>query len=246
MSNAPVDQMTTTDPFGLNVPVPTGGSTFGDVPWNPPIRMVRDPETGRFVEYGGPGIIASDGTIVRNDDGSAKLEYDLRTEPRLFYLTTPSTRLEAILDSLKAMGARTDTPEQAVSAIGDLMLFANNYGRDLDTTLRELQMRAPNLEEEKPRYRVSSSRDLRAVFNEAAKSTIGRGFSEEEMARAINAYQAGERGVQSVESGVVESMASPQVYGMDFARQVAPTEAQAFTYLGFMDRTMKKAASRVV
>ena len=66
----------------------------------------------------------------------------------------------------------------------------------------------PDKEDQKPRYRVSSSRDLRAVFDEAAKSTIGRGFTEEEMARAINAYQAGERGVQSVESGVVESMAS--------------------------------------
>lgn len=233
MSDAPVDQMTTTDPFGLNTPMPTGGGMFGDVPWNPPTRMVRDPETGRFVEYGGPGIIASDGTIVRNDDGSAKLEYDLRTEPRLFYLTTPSTRLEAILDSLKAMGARTDTPEQAVSALGDLMLFANNYGRDLDTTLRELQMRAPNLEEEKPRYRVSSSRDLRVVFNETAKQTLGRKFSEEELQRAIQGYQSAEMGVQATEAGVVESAGSPQAFAQDFAQRTAPTEAKAYKYLDY-------------
>jgi len=230
MAEAPVDQ--TTDPLGFETPVPTGGGLFDQIPWKPPIRLVRDSETGQQVEYAGPGIIRSDGTIVRNEDGSAKLEYDLRTEPRLYYLTTPSAKLESVLDTLKAMGSRVDTPESAVNAIGDLMLFANNFGRDIDTTLRELQTRAPMMKDA-PRYRVSSSKDLRIVFNETAKQTLGRKFSEEELQRAIRGYQSAEVGVQATEAGTVESVASPQAFAQDFAQRTAPTEAKAYKYLDY-------------
>lgn len=236
MAEAPPGQ--TTDPLGLDMPVPTGGGLFDEIPWKPPIRLVRDPETGQQIEYGGPGIISSNGMIVRNDDGTAKLEYDLRTEPRLYYLTTPSAKLESVLDTLKAMGARVDTPEYAVNAIGDLMLFANNFGRDIDTTLRELQTRAPMFDEA-PRYRVSSSKDLRIVFNETAKQALGRKFSEEELQRAIRGYQSAEIGVQATEAGTVESVASPQAYAQDFAQQTAPTEAKAYKYLDYANLLFK-------
>ena len=236
MAEAPPQQ--TTDPLGLDMPVPTGGGLFDEIPWKPPIRLVRDPETGQQIEYAGPGIISSDGMIVRNDDGTAKLEYDLRTEPRLYYLTTPSAKLESVLDTLKAMGARVDTPEYAVNAIGDLMLFANNFGRDIDTTLRELQTRAPMFKEG-PRYQVASSRDLRVVLNEAAKEKLGRKFSEEELQRGIRGYQSAQMGVQAAESGVVESAGSPQAYGLEFAEEVAPDEAKAYKYLDYANLLFK-------
>lgn len=234
------DQMT--DPFGLGVPVPTTVETQKTYP----ARMLFNPSTGQFVEFTGPGIIDSTGNPVRDAEGNALLQYDLDSAPTQLYFSMTSLQRQTLLDRIEAKGGSVGTPDRDIREITKLMAYSNEIGRDYETTLRMLDEILPDIEPQKPRYRVSSSRDLRAVFDEAAKSTIGRGFSEEEMARAINAYQAGERGVQSVESGVVESMASPQVYGMDFARQVAPTEAQAFTYLGFMDRTMKKAASRVV
>lgn len=238
------DQML--DPLGLGIPVPSGTGGDNEVPWKPPVRLVRNPSTNQFIEFAGPGIIDALGNPVTDESGQFKLEYDLYTEPTTLYFSLDSLQRQTLLDVMESKGASVGTPDRDIRAITQLMTYANNMGRDYESTLRILDQMLPDKEDQKPRYRVSSSRDLRAVFDETAKSTIGRGFTEEEMARAINAYQAGERGVQSVESGVVESMASPSVYGADFARQTAPTEAQAFTYLGFMDRTMKKAASRVV
>jgi len=236
----------TQDPLGLNIPMPTGTAASSEVPWRPPTRLVRNPSTGEFIEYSGPGIVDSAGNVMQDEAGNYMLEYDLNTEPVKLYFSLDPIQRQTLLDVMESKGASVGTPDRDIRAIGQLMTYANNLGRDYETTLRMLDQMLPDKEEQKPRYRVSSSQNLRAVFDEAAKATIGRGFTDEEMARAISGYQAGERGVQSVESGVVESMASPEVYGMDFARQVAPTEAQAFTYLGFMDRTMKKAASRVV
>jgi len=237
------DQMS--DPLGLGIPVPTGTGQQ-QVPWNPPTRLIRNPATGEYIEFSGPGIIDSNGDWVRDENGDGLLEYDLATEPVKLYFSLDPLERQSLIDTLERKGASTGTPDRDIRAIEQLMLYANNLGRDYETTLRMLDQMLPDQEPQKPRYRVTSSQNLRAVFDEAAKATIGRGFTEEEMTRAIRGYQAGERGVQSAESGVVESMAAPEVYGMDFARQVAPTEAQAFTYLGFMDRTMKKAASRVV
>lgn len=234
------------DPFGLGVPMPTGTSLFDEVPWRPGMRMVLDEQTGELKEYRGPGIVRSDGTLERDQFGNAMLEYDLTNAPTQLYFNLPPAELETILDELKSKGARVDTPEQAQGALRDLLTYSNIIGRDYETTLRELDSIQPDVAEKAPRYRVSSSKDLAAVFDEAWKSTIGRGPTKEERDRAINSYRSAEIGMQSAESGVVESVASPAVFGVEAARAAAPTEARAFDYLNRMDRVFQKAARRVV
>lgn len=234
------------DPFGIGVPMPTGTGVFDEVPWRPGIRMVLNPRTGELVEYSGPGIIRSDGTIETGNDGNALLEYDLLNAPRQLYFNLEPAKLSSILDTLKTKGASVNTPEQAIGALQDLLTYSNVIGRDYETTLRELDRIAPDVQEKAPRYRVSSSQDLGAVFDEAFKSTIGRGPTKEERDRAINSYRSAEIGVQSAKSGVVESVASPAVFGVQAAREAAPTEARAFDYLNRMDRVFQKAARRVV
>lgn len=239
-------QVSPFDPFGLGVPMPTGTSLFDEVPWRPGMRMVLDEQTGELKEYRGPGIVRSDGTLERDQFGNAMLEYDLANAPTQLYFNLPPAELETILDELKSKGARVDTPEQAQGALRDLLTYSNIIGRDYETTLRELDRIQPDVAEKAPRYRVSSSKDLREIFDEAAKAKIGRGFTEEEMNRAIGGYQAGEMGVQAAESGVVESMASPTAYAGDFAMTEVPDEAMAFSFLDRMNYTMQKATRRVV
>lgn len=226
-------QVSAYDPFGLGIPMPTGQSLFDEVPWRPGMRMVLDEQTGELKEYRGPGIVRSDGTLERDQFGNAMLEYDLTNAPRQLYFNLPPAQLESILDTLKAKGASVNTPEQAIGALQDLLTYSNVIGRDYETTLRELDRIAPDRTDKAPRYRVSSSQDLRVVMNEAAKSTLGRKFTEEELSQAISGYQSAEIGVQSAESGVVESVASPQTYAQDFAQKVAPTEAKAYKYLDY-------------
>ena len=84
------------------------------------------------------------------------------------------------------------------------------------------------------------------MFKRVAQETIGRGFSDEEAAQAVQAYQ--QREIQAQQAmyagGTVTEQPSADVFAQQFAQQVAPTEANGYKFLGYMNQLFQAAGGR--
>jgi hypothetical protein len=96
------------------------------------------------------------------------------------------------------------------------------------------------------RYRVSSPEDLKVVAKRMAQETIGRSFTEDEANQFVAAYQQRELQAQQqyFAGGVSTEAPSADVFAQQFAQQIAPTEANGYKFLGFMDSIFRSIGGR--
>jgi len=237
MSDTTTNGDMTTDPLGI--PMPVGGGAQNDYPYTPPARDVY--VDGKLTKYSGPGVVDSNANFGLLDEAGNPTYYDLRNDPTQLYNEIGEQQLSVLIDILDRKGYRVDTGPQVISALSDLMEYANVMGRTWDVALRTMDQKFPDQAEKiaAPRYRVSAPADIRTVANEVAKRTLGRAFNDDEAERFVRSYQQAELGYQQATSGVIEQPASMDVAAQQFAEEVAPTEANAYKYLGAVDMLMK-------
>lgn len=225
------------DALGNERPQVFPGGIDDSSPYQPPPRQVII--DGERQEWTGPGVVNSFDEFEFYDEFGNPGSYNLRNDPLQLYLSLPQEELDGLLGLMENVGYRVDTRAQQLSAIEELMEASNVIGRTYEVTLRELGMKAPAMSKPAPRYRVSAPGDILAVGNEVAKKTLGRTFTEEEEQRFVNSYQQAELGYQQAGSGVVTDLPRADVAAQQFAEQAAPTEAQAYKYLGAVDMLMR-------
>ena len=228
-----------TDLDPLGIPMPQSMGQQQDYPYTPGVRDVYI--DGKLTKYSGPGVVDANGNFGLLDEAGNPTYYDLRNDPTQLYFALGEEQLSSLIDILDRKNYRVDTGPQVVSALTDLMETANIMGRTWDVALRTIDQKFPDQAEQiaAPRYRVSAKADIRTVANQVAKQTLGREFTAQEAERFVQSYQQAELGYQQARSGVIEQPPAMDVAAQQFAQEVAPTEANAYKYLGAVDMLMK-------
>jgi len=205
----------------------------------PPLRTIYDPATGRR------SSTTSTNLVGVGDVLTSQGQYNIRLDARGLYASLTAAERAARFDILKRKGfygsSKPGIYENDIAAIESWLDYSNTMYMTADRSLTEMQRTMMDREEGggyAPRYRVSSSADLGVVFKEVAKNTIGRAFTEDEANRAVQAYQQLQIQTQQamMRGGVVEEAPSADVFAQQFAQQAAPTEADAYKFLGVMNR----------
>lgn len=220
---------------------PTGGSMQQQS--TPPPRRVSGASPG-----GGGGTYWYEGAnlVGVGDVVTSRGQYNIETESRGIYASMTPARRAQVMDILKRKGfyGSSDPGIYAndINAFQRWLDYSNTMYLTADRALIEMQRAMPDGMGGgggyAPRYRVSSSDDLKVVFKQVAQNTIGRGFTDEEAARAVQAYQNLEVQAQRamMGGGIVEQAPSADVFAQGFAQQIAPTEANGYKFLGIMNR----------
>ena len=232
---------TGTDVLGLGLPPITGRTSSDDYPYNPPTRELM--VNGKRQPYDGPGVVNRSGELELFDDQNNPRFYYPRDEATQLYYSLPSEQKMMVLDIMERKGYQTGTAARDINALEDLLITANRLGRTWDVTLRQLDQIAPDAADRvaAPRYRVSSRADIAEIANQVAQRTLGRAFREDEVQQFVAAYQGQEVGFQqkmaskATRGAVVEDIPSVDVAAEQFAEQIAPTEANAYKFLGAID-----------
>lgn len=208
-----------------------GGQTVWPVRWvNPPGSSIP------VVGYTGPGLVGFSNNVE-------EANYDI-TEGfvRNVYSSLNPAQRTATLNLLKQKGfygnREVGIPENDLNAIAQWLDEANLAGVTRERYLFELSKTRPDVSSGGAgrRYRVSNPEDLKVVFKRIAQETIGRNFSDDEALRAVQAFQQQEIAAQSAGGGVVTEGMGPDVFAQKFATETAPTEAQGYKYLGYVDK----------
>lgn len=205
----------------------------------PPLRTIYDPATGRRSSTTSYNLVDV-GDVLSN-----RGQYDIQLEARGIYASmTPAERAEA-MDTLKRKGFYGSSDpgvySNDISAFQRWLDYSNTMYMTANRSLTEMRRTMPDASGGggyAPRFRVSSADDLKVVFKEVAKSTIGRAFNDDEAAQAVQAYQQLQVQQQRamMGAGVIEEAPSADVFAQQYAQQIAPTEANAYKFLGVMNR----------
>lgn len=218
---------------------PFGVPALGSMPTNQstrtvyPNRWLYAPGRGGYVPYTGPGLVDQKGNIARSTPYQLNDEEVQDIYASLNEKTRPDTQ-----DKLKRKGfygnSKPGIPQNDFAAIRDLLDYANAIGVTWDRALIEAEKNIPDYSTGGGgrRYRVSNPDDIRVAVNRAAQDTIGRSFTEQELALVIPGFQKAQ--VQG-QMGTVEAPGA-DVFAEQAARFLAPTEANAYKFLGIMDR----------
>jgi hypothetical protein len=207
----------------------------------PPVRTIYDPATGRRSSTTSTNLVGV-GDVLTNQG-----QYNIDLDARGIYASKTPQQRAAIMDTLKRKGfyGSSDPGIYAndIAAFQRWLDYSNTMYMTADRSLIEMERTMMDTSGGggggyAPRYRVSSSEDLKVVFKEVAKNTIGRAFNDDETNRAVQAYQ--QLQIQSQQAmmrgGVIEEAPSADVFAQQFAQQAAPTEADAYKFLGAMNR----------
>lgn len=230
--NAVVGSMVTNQPS-------TGGQTV----W--PVRWINAPGTNvPVIGYRGPDLVGF-------SNNPEEPQYNI-TEGfvRDVYSSLLSNR-QTVLQQLKDYGfygnREVGDPAADLRAIEQWLDESNLAGVTRERYLAEL---AKSGRREgrggggaARRYRVSNPEDLKVVFKRVAQETIGRGFTDDEAMRAVQSYQQQEIAAQQAmfAGGTVTEQMGPDVFAQQFAEQIAPTEANGYKFLGYMNQIFRAA-----
>jgi hypothetical protein len=196
-------------------------------------------------QYAGGGIVDRNNQLIIGPDGKP-YEYNLNTDPTKTFYGMSEQQRTTTQDRLEARGISAQTSSQFINALGFLMESGNNIGRDWETALTKLEtMTSLAPKTYAPRYRVTSSTDIRAVADESARRVLGRKFSAEELQRFTESYQQQEIATQQAGAGVSEAAPSVATAAEAFAERVDPSQANAYRFLGFFDQLSSSLRSRI-
>jgi hypothetical protein len=192
---------------------------------------------GGSYQYTGPGLVGIDGTVLRDEQGQIKY-YDPETDPQTVWASySPEIRAK-VLNDLYQRGFYSSAYKPGnyrgdLSAIALWLESANYAGVTKERFLTEM----PTVESRPSgggiRVRYSSPDDLKVVARKVSQNTLGRELSDPELDRFVQSFQSLERQYQT---GSASSMPDVSVTAEKFSREVAPTEANAYEYLGYMNQ----------
>lgn len=190
-----------------------------------------------FTQYSGPGLVGLDGNVLRDEQGQVKY-YDPENDPQTVWASySPETRAK-VLNDLYERGFYSSAYKPGnyrgdLSAIA-LWLESSNYA---GVTKERFLTEFPKVEDRPKgggvRVRYSSPDDLKVVARRVSQSTLGRELTAPELDQFVQSFQSLERQYQT---GAASSMPDVSVSAEKFAREVAPTEANAYEYLGYMNQ----------
>lgn len=207
-------------------------------------RPVRDPKTGRFVTSDEPGLVDTNGNLLRDENGKPLPYYDPGKAALEFYYGTEPEQRQYVLDVLAAKGIRTNTYESALNALGDLHSTANTFGKTVDAMLRDIVLNVPDKPTDKPARvaptRVTSAQDLKRVVKAVSRSVIGREVNDQEAEQFARMMQGREQQfvqqAQTQSGGTIEELPSLETAAEQFVQEIAPTEANGYKFLGYADQ----------
>jgi hypothetical protein len=221
---------------------PVGGTTTGATdapPYLPPPRYAKD-SNGQWYVYEGAGLVTADGKI-------SDLYYDINNDPGIFYASmTPAERLE-VLGKLNDSGFYTagniGNYASDLNAISAWLEYSNNAGLSRELALDQIVSTGATMPKTRtggpPRtYKTSNTDDLKVMAKKISQDTLGRMMSDEELSRFAATYQQSEIDYQkSMYAGrTTEDMQQPDIAAQQFSQELAPTEANAYKYLGYVDQ----------
>lgn len=215
---------------------PTESSTETEDAGGYPQRIVVN-EQGDWEVYTGPGLVTSSGRLLRNRNGQIKEQYDIENEPWQVYTSLSPGARNMLLEKLDAGGffsvGGPGNVEDELRAIQNAMETANRFGLDLSNMVDTRLAGMPIQRRGGSGYRrpVTSSEDLKVVARQVSQQTLGRELSPAELDQFVASYQGRERG-----AGGATQIPSIDVAAQEFSRQVAPTEANAYEYLGYVNQ----------
>jgi hypothetical protein len=228
------------DIYGSNPPV---GGTTTDVtdapPYLPPPRYAKD-ENGKWIVYDGPGLVTLDGKI-------SEVYYDVTNDPGIIYAgMTPAERLD-VLSKLNDSGFYTagniGNYASDLNAISAWLEYSNNAGLDREAALGQIVSTGATMPKTRtggtPRtYKTSNTDDLKVMAKKISQDTLGRMMSDEELSRFVASYQQSEIDYRkSMYAGrTTEDMQPADIAAQEFSQELAPTEANAYKYLGYVDK----------
>ena len=207
--------------------------------YNPPTRYKPTPG-GSFpaIPYNGPNLLDS--------SGNEQPIYDTSEEYAKYVYGTlsPSSR-QLAFDVLKDKGfygsGKIGDFSSDINAIQGWLDYSNTVGYTSDRALKQMLSSLPSSKSAtgnyRPRINVSSPDDLKVVAKKVSIDTLGRAFTDAEADKFVKAYQAQEIGYQqSSGGGVSVQIPSADVAAQKFAEESAPTEAQGYKYLGYVNK----------
>lgn len=207
--------------------------------YNPPPRYYS-PGGSSFpaVKYDGPNLLDSAGNeqpVYDTSDEYAKYVYGT---------LSPSSRqlaFSVLKDKGFYGGGKIGDFSSDINAIQGWLDYSNTVGYTSDRALKHMLSSLPSSKSAtgnyRPRINVSSPDDLKVVAKKVSMDTLGRAFTEAEADKFVKAYQAQEIGYQqSSGGGVSVQIPSADVAAEKFAQESAPTEAQGYKYLGYVNQ----------
>lgn len=228
---------------GQNTPFQGSAGFTQSIPEAPtypkPPRTVVAPYGRGAAPYTGPNLVNSRNQIERQP-------YDLTDEfVRYTYgRMTPQERAQTF-STLQRYGFYGSSDpgvfNNDLNAIERWLAFSNTIGVTADRALTEMQRTMNPISQGgggMRRYRVSNPDDIKTVINKAAMDTIGRAFTQEELALAVPGYQQAEvKAQQAAYSGGVSVEApSATTFGQQAAQFFQPDEANGYKFLKIMNR----------
>ena len=222
---------------------PAGTTTTGTTtvpPYLPPPRYAKD-SNGKWYVYEGPGLVSLDGQISQVD------YYDINNDPgRIYAGMTPAERLE-VLGKLTDSGFYTagniGNYASDLNAFSAWLEYSNNAGLTREAALNQIVTTGATIPKKgsggTPRtYRTSNTDDLKVMAKKISQDTLGRSMTDEELSRFAATYQQSEIDYQkSMYAGrTTEEMQQPDMAAQEFSQELAPTEANAYKYLGYVDK----------
>lgn len=226
-------------------------TTLGSMPTNQsgqtqwPVRWIAvAPQGSSFPvqAYRGSGLVGRRNTIERGQydtsEGAIRDVYaQLAGNPEQRALVQAKLKQKGFYG-----GTRVGIPDNDLNAIKSWLEYSNNIGVTYDRALDEMDKSIPDYEKPGggPRYRVSNPADIKAAVNRAFQETIGRAANEQELAMVVPGFQ------QAQIQGQMGTVAAPDVgqFAQGAAEFFAPTEAQGYKFLGYMNRLFQVAGGR--
>lgn len=208
-----------------------------------PGRAVQQGSRGTKMYYG-PGLVGTNRQILTDPTTGQPLTYNPKVDaPAVYSQMSPANRA-VVLQVLYQKGLHPSTPgkfDSDVSAFQNLLEYAAAGGITMERALNELQQNVPDYNKSGRggggiTARVTSPEDLKAVAKQVAQNTLGRSFTDDEANQFVTAYQAQEKAYQNTAGGVAVQTPGADIAAQSFAQQVAPTEAQGYKYLGYMNK----------
>ena len=231
-----------------------GNFEYGAAPtqtsgYNPPPRLVSGAAPG-----GGGGQYWYEGNDLVDERGSrVRGPYDPVADARGVYANMTPEQRSYVFDVLQRKGfygsRQPGVYSNDVYAIEEWLDYSNATGYTRSRSLEEMQRTIADVRGgggTARRYRVSSPEDLKVVAKRVAQETIGRAFTDEEANKFVSAYQQREIEAQQAAygGGIATDQPSADVFAQQFAHQIAPTEANGYKFLGYMNRIFQAAGGR--
>jgi hypothetical protein len=199
-------------------------------------------ENGKWEIYQGAGLVTADGKVA--DRGDGPFYYDIRNEPGIVWSSKSPQDRYLLMEQLVTAGflssSSIDDYSSQINAISQWLQASNFTGLEKDNFLKN-QIAGkpinPQVGAGGParQYVVSSPAELKIIAKRVSQETLGRELNDDDIAKFIKAYQSQELEAQR-SSGTISRVPGADVAAQEFSQELDPTEANAYKYLGYVDK----------